>query len=88
MLIDNALVFRRHRLAALDVPVLSFSAGDSLSGGLNLVEWRQLSPQVTAAEIVPGTNHLHIIGDRLFHARLKDRLEAAIANQPPRRSSP
>lgn len=71
VLIDNALVFRRHSLAPLDVPVASFSAGDSLSRGLNLVDWRRLSPRATAAEIIPGTNHLHIIGDRLFHARLK-----------------
>jgi hypothetical protein len=77
VLIDNALVFRRHQLAALDVPVASFSAGDSLSRGLNLVDWRRLSPRATASEIVPGTNHLHIIGDRLFHARLKDRLAQA-----------
>lgn len=77
VLIDNALVFRRHQLAALDVPVASFSAGDSLSRGLNLVDWRRLSPRATASEIVPGTNHLHIIGDRLFHARLKDRLDQA-----------
>lgn len=79
VLIDNALVFRRHQLTPLGVPVASFSAGDSLSRGLNLVDWRRLSPRATAAEIVPGTNHLHIIGDRLFHARLKDRLETAFA---------
>ncbi|MDZ4394770.1 amino acid adenylation domain-containing protein, partial [Cypionkella sp.] len=71
VLIDNALVFRRHSLAPLDVPVASFSAGDSLSRGLNLVDWRRLSPRASAAEIIPGTNHLHVIGDRLFHARLK-----------------
>ena len=59
------------QLAPLDVPVASFSAGDSLSRGLNLVDWRRLSPRANAAEIIPGTNHLHIIGDRLFHARLK-----------------
>lgn len=79
VLIDNALVFRRHRLQPMDVPVASFSAGDSLSRGLNLVDWRSLSPRATAAEIVPGTNHLHIIGDRLFHARLKARLAAISA---------
>ncbi|MDZ7909170.1 MAG: hypothetical protein U5N10_13730 [Gemmobacter sp.] len=46
---------------------------------MNLVDWRQLSPRAVAAEIVPGTNHLHIIGDRLFHARLKERLAATFA---------
>jgi len=70
VLIDNALVFRRHILAPLNVPVASFSAGDSLSRGLNLVDWRRLSPRANAAEIIPGANHLHIIGDRLFYARL------------------
>lgn len=77
VLIDNALVFRRHALCPVDVPVASFSAGDSLSRGLNLVDWRQWSPRATAAEIVPGTNHLHIIGDRLFQSRFAQRLAAA-----------
>ena len=75
VLIDNALVFRRHALARLDVPVASFSAGDTLSRGLNLIDWRRYSAKAGPAEIVPGTNHLHIIGDRLFHARLKARLD-------------
>lgn len=79
VLIDNALVFRRHRLTPLNMPVAAFNAGDSLSRGMNLVDWRQLSPRAVAAEIVPGTNHLHIIGDRLFHARLKERLAATFA---------
>lgn len=80
VLIDNALVFRRHRPAPLDVPVASFSAGDSLSRGLNLLDWRRLSPRAGAAEIVSGTNHLHIIGEQRFHARFKARLDAAIAD--------
>lgn len=77
VLIDNALVFRRHRLTALDVPVASFSAGDSLSRGLNLMDWRRLSVRANAAEVVTGTNHLHIIGEQRFHARFKARLDAA-----------
>ncbi|TMV88055.1 amino acid adenylation domain-containing protein [Thioclava sp. BHET1] len=77
VLIDNALVFRRHRQQPLDVPVASFSAGDSLSRGLNLLDWRRLSPQASAAEVIHGTNHLRIIGESAFHARLKTRLDLA-----------
>ncbi|AJE48699.1 amino acid adenylation domain-containing protein [Celeribacter indicus] len=80
VLIDNALVFRRHRPGPLEVPVASFSAGDSLSRGLNLVDWRRLSPQATPAEVVAGTNHLHIIGESRFHARFRARLEAAFGD--------
>jgi amino acid adenylation domain-containing protein len=79
VLIDNALVFRRHLFARLSVPVASFSAGDSLSRGLNLIDWRAWSPRATAAEIIPGTNHLHIIGERQFHERFRERLDAAFA---------
>lgn len=77
VLIDNALVFRQHRPAPLDLPVASFSAGDSLSRGLNLMDWRRLSPRATPAEVVNGTNHLHIIGETRFHSRFKARLDAA-----------
>ncbi|WP_349295040.1 amino acid adenylation domain-containing protein (plasmid) [Thioclava sp. 'Guangxiensis'] len=79
VLIDNALVFRRHRQQPLDVPVASFSAGDSLSRGLNLLDWRRLSPQATAAQVIAGTNHLRIIGETAFHTRLKARLDQAFA---------
>ncbi|MGR3759142.1 amino acid adenylation domain-containing protein [Roseobacteraceae bacterium NS-SX3] len=80
VLIDNALVFRKYQLERLDVPVASFSAGDSLSRGLNLVDWRRYSPQANPATVVPGTNHLHIIGDQLFHARFKEELEQAFVS--------
>lgn len=86
VLIDNALVFRKHRPAKLDVPVASFSAGDSLSRGLNLLDWRRLSARATPAEIVRGTNHLHIIGERNFHERFKDRLDAAFSGTADGRS--
>jgi thioesterase domain-containing protein len=76
-LIDNALVFRQHKLTPLDVPVASFSAGDSLSRGLNLMDWRKWSAHATPAEIVSGTNHLHIIGDPAFHDRFRARLNAS-----------
>lgn len=77
VLIDNALVFRQHRPARLDVPVASFNAGDSLSRGLNLLDWRRLSQKAGPAEIVAGTNHLHIIGERAFHELFRQRLNAA-----------
>ncbi|MEY8799243.1 amino acid adenylation domain-containing protein [Leisingera sp. XS_AS12] len=77
VLIDNALVFRQYHLERLDLRVTSFSAGDSLSRGLNLVDWRRYSSQANPATIVPGTNHLHIIGDQLFHRRFKEELDKA-----------
>jgi hypothetical protein len=77
VLIDNALVFRQYHLERLDLRVASFSAGDSLSRGLNLVDWRRYSPQANPATVVPGTNHLHIIGDQLFHRRFKEELDKA-----------
>lgn len=81
VLIDNALVFRQHRPVSLDMPVASFSAGDSLSRGLNLMDWRKLSQQATPAEVITGTNHLHIIGESRFHARFKARLDRALDNE-------
>lgn len=79
VLIDNAMVFRRHRPGPLDAPVRSWTAEDSLSRGLSLIDWRRLSPRAGAAELVPGADHLTIIGDRMFHARLK----AALAETDP-----
>lgn len=79
VLIDNALVFRRHRMTRLFAPVASFSAGDSLSRGLNLMDWRRWSENARPAEVIAGTNHLHIIGERAFHERFKARLDAAFA---------
>ncbi|TNJ42747.1 non-ribosomal peptide synthetase [Phaeobacter sp. B1627] len=79
VLIDNALVFRRYQLETLQVPVTSYSAGDSLSRGLNLVDWRRYSSQARPSAVVPGTNHLHIIGDRLFHEQFRQDLERAFA---------
>ncbi|GHC65396.1 amino acid adenylation domain-containing protein [Neogemmobacter tilapiae] len=79
VLIDNALVFRQHRMTPLSVPVASFSAGDSLSRGLNLLDWRKWSDKASAAEVVVGTNHLHIIGETRFHERFKLRLDQAFS---------
>ncbi len=79
VLIDNALVFRRHRMTWLDVPVASFSAADTLSRGLNLIDWRKWTDTAGPAEIVAGTNHLHIIGERGFHERFRSRLNTAFA---------
>lgn len=80
MLIDNALVLRRHGPAPLDVPGARFPAGESLSRGLNPVDWRRLSSRAKASWIVTGTNRLHILGDRLFHARLNTHIDAILTN--------
>ncbi len=77
VLIDNALVFRRYQLQPLDVRVDSFTAGDSLSRGLNRVDWRRLSRLATPSRVVPGSNHLHIIGNKLFHSQFSDSLQRA-----------
>ncbi|WP_431323507.1 non-ribosomal peptide synthetase [Rhizobium sp. YTU87027] len=75
VLIDNALVFRKHRLVAHDVPIYPWAADDSLNRGLNLIDWRRLSRRAHAAEIITGTNHLHMIGSAAFHSRLAQRLK-------------
>ena len=78
ILIDNALIFRRHRLEPHDVPINSWAADDSLNRGLNLIDWRRYSPRATPAEIISGTNHLHVIGSQAFHSRLAQRLKEAL----------
>ncbi|KZS55141.1 amino acid adenylation domain-containing protein [Rhizobium sp. BK591] len=75
VLIDNALIFRKHRLVPHDVPIYPWAADDSLNRGLNLIDWRRLSPRARAAEIITGTNHLHMIGSPAFHSRLALRLK-------------
>ncbi|ACK52225.1 amino acid adenylation domain protein [Methylocella silvestris BL2] len=78
ILIDNALIFRRYQMRPFDCPIHSWAAEDSLNRGLNLIDWRSLSRQAGAAEIVAGTTHLHIIGAAAFHARLALRIEEAV----------
>ncbi|MEK1889883.1 MAG: amino acid adenylation domain-containing protein [Phyllobacterium sp.] len=78
ILIDNALIFRRHQLQPHDVPIHSWAADDSLNRGLNLIDWRRYSPRANPAEIISGTNHLHVIGSQAFHSRLAHRLEEAL----------
>ncbi|WP_084572863.1 non-ribosomal peptide synthetase [Methylocapsa aurea] len=78
VLIDNALIFRRYHMAPFDCPIHSWAAEDSLNRGLNLIDWRSLSRDARAAEIVSGTTHLHIIGATAFHARLALRMEEAL----------
>ncbi len=77
ILIDNALIFRRHELQPHDVPIHSWAADDSLNRGLNLIDWRRYSPRANPAEIISGTNHLHVIGSQAFHSRLSHRLDEA-----------
>jgi amino acid adenylation domain-containing protein len=79
VLIDNALIFRRYRMEPFDCPIQAWAAEDSLNRGLNLIDWRCLSPRASAADIVAGTTHLHIIGDGAFHTRLANRLDKECA---------
>jgi amino acid adenylation domain-containing protein len=78
ILIDNALIFRRHQLQPHDVAIHSWAADDSLNRGLNLIDWRRYSPRANPAEIISGTNHLHVIGSQAFHSRLAHRLNEAL----------
>jgi amino acid adenylation domain-containing protein len=78
ILIDNALIFRRHQLQPHDVAIHSWAADDSLNRGLNLIDWRRYSPRANPAEIISGTNHLHVIGSQAFHSRLAHRLAEAL----------
>ncbi|SFK03410.1 non-ribosomal peptide synthetase [Methylocapsa palsarum] len=77
VLIDNALIFRRYHMKPFDCPISSWAAEDSLNRGLNLIDWRSLSREARAAEIIPGTTHLHIIGATAFHARLALHIDEA-----------
>jgi thioesterase domain-containing protein len=78
VLIDNALIFRRHRMEPFDCPIHSWAAEDSLNRGLNLIDWRLLSRRAGPAEIIAGTTHLHIIGSTAFHSRFARRLDEAL----------
>jgi thioesterase domain-containing protein len=75
VLIDNALIFRQHRMQPHDCPIQPWAAADSLNRGLNLIDWRQLSRQAAPAEIIEGTTHLHIIGAPAFHSRFARKLD-------------
>ncbi len=79
VLIDNALIFRQHRMQPHDCPIQPWAAADSLNRGLNLIDWRQLSRQAAPAEIIEGTTHLHIIGAPAFHSRFARKLDEAHA---------
>ncbi|GLK57365.1 amino acid adenylation domain-containing protein [Methylopila capsulata] len=79
ILIDNALIFRRHVLQPFDAPIHSWAAEDSLHRGLNLMDWRRLSRRANPAEIIAGTNHLHVIGSSAFHSRFAARIDEAMA---------
>ncbi len=79
VLIDNALVFRRHELWPYDVPIASWLAGDTVSRKLDLIDWQSLSRLAEAPEHIPGTDHLTIIGDPAFHKRFGKRLTNAFA---------
>ncbi len=57
ILIDNALIFRRHKMLPHDCPIHSWTAEDSLHRGLNLIDWRQYSRFANPAEIIAGTTH-------------------------------
>ncbi|SON56670.1 Linear gramicidin synthase subunit B [Hartmannibacter diazotrophicus] len=77
VLIDNALVFRRHEIRPHDCRIHSFTAEDSLSRGLTLIDWRRFSALAQPVEMVSGTNHLHIIGAPQFQERFAQRLGEA-----------
>ncbi len=79
ILIDNALIFRRHKMLPHDCPIHSWTAEDSLHRGLNLIDWRQYSRFANPAEIIAGTTHLHVIGSSAFHSRFAHRINEAVA---------
>jgi amino acid adenylation domain-containing protein len=80
VLIDNALIFRQHRMLPHDCPIQSWAAADSLNRGLNLIDWRQFSRLAGPAEIIEGTTHLHIIGAPAFHSRFARKLDEACSS--------
>jgi len=74
VLIDNALVFRRHVLLPYDAPIASWLAGDTVNRKLDLIDWKSLSRRAEKPEHIPGTDHLTIIGDPAFHKLFGERL--------------
>ena len=77
VLIDNALVFRRHELLPYDAPIASWLAGDTVSRKLDLIDFQSLSRRAERPEHIPGTDHLTIIGDPAFHKLFGGRLTRA-----------
>jgi len=77
VLIDNALVFRRHELLPYDAPIASWLAGDTVSRELDLINWQALSRRAEQPVHIPGTDHLTIIGDPAFHKLFGRRLQRA-----------
>ncbi|WP_430475189.1 amino acid adenylation domain-containing protein [Thalassospira lucentensis] len=77
VLIDNALVFRRHELLPYDAPIASWLAGDTVSRNLDLIDFQSLSRRAERPEHIPGTDHLTIIGDPAFHKFFGGRLTRA-----------
>ncbi|MGV1823960.1 non-ribosomal peptide synthetase [Agrobacterium vitis] len=78
VLLDNAMIFRNYQLKTSQFRIHAFSAEDSVTRGLSVIEWRRYSPNATACELVTGTNHLSIIGKSRFHQRFAQRLDLAI----------
>lgn len=78
VLLDNAMIFRNYQLKTSEFRIHAFSAEDSVTRGLSVIDWRRYSPNATACELVTGTNHLSIIGKSRFHQRFAQRLDLAI----------
>jgi len=78
VLLDNAMIFRNYQLKSSQFRIHPFSAEDSVTRGLSVIDWRRHSPNATATELVPGTNHLSIIGKSRFHQRFAQRLDLAV----------
>ncbi|MEQ8392682.1 MAG: amino acid adenylation domain-containing protein [Thalassospira sp.] len=77
VLIDNALVFRRHELLPYDAPIASWLAADTVSRNLDLIDFQSLSRRAERPEHIPGTDHLTIIGDPAFYKLFGGRLTRA-----------
>lgn len=86
--IDNTVLYRRYRMAPLDVPVRVWMAENSVARGLDLVDWSRYSPRVERVEVVPGVTHREIVDSPRFHdsfARSLDesRRDEARSEAPP-----
>ncbi|MEP4197983.1 MAG: thioesterase domain-containing protein, partial [Aliishimia sp.] len=75
--LDNTLVYRQHQIAASDIPIHVWYAGESVKRELSLVDWNRYSNAVHRIETIPGVTHRQIVDSPDFHASFAHSLSGA-----------
>jgi amino acid adenylation domain-containing protein len=75
--LDNTLLYQRYRMAPFDVTVHVWHAEDSVTRGLDLVDWRRYTPRVARREIIRGVTHREIVDAPAFHDSFRQSIELA-----------